>query len=169
VDDMDDNNDDLGDFGWLKKEEDLGHDLLQQTDGLQEDFNKIIESRPSTSKDQSSVPTRQVTGCSSETSQFAIDDLLKKYDLDTLINPNIFKNILDPTLANSDSTPTLNPHPINKDSNEKDGNESDVTTISSISNDQDLKMIQKALQRASLQENSEQSSTRREPEGEMNK
>jgi len=169
VDDMDDD-DNLGDFGWLKKEENLGHDLLQQTDDLQqEDFNKIIESRPSTSKDQSSVPTRQITGCSSETSQFAIDDLLKKYDLDTLINPNIFRNLLDPTLANSDSTPTLNPHPVNKGSNEKDGNESDVTTISSISNDQDLKMIQKALQRASIQENSEQSSTRREPEGEMNK
>ncbi|CAG9806149.1 unnamed protein product [Chironomus riparius] len=169
VDDMDDNEDNLENFGWLKNEDDLGHNLLQQTECFQEDFNKIIESRPSTSKDQSSVPTRQITGCSSETSQFAIDDLLKKYDLDTLINPNIFKNLLDPTLANSDSTPTLNPQPVNKDSNDKDENESDVTTISSISNDQDVKIIQKALQRASLQENSEQSSTRREPEGEINK
>lgn len=155
VDDMDDA-ENKDDFAWLTREGN-GSALMEQTS---QDFCAIRESRPSTSKEPSSIPTdREITGCSSETStQIAMDDLLKKYDLDTLINPNIFRNLLDPTLANSDSTPTLNPTAGNeKDNNQEE--ESDVTTVSSINSNDHVQLIQKALQKTSLEDQ------RKDPDG----
>lgn len=67
---------------------------------------------------------------------------MHKYDLDTLINPDLFKNMFDPSIAKSDSTPTLNPIPCNIDAS---GNSGD-TSVSSISIDQ----VQNALQHASI-------------------
>lgn len=164
VDDEGENFDSKENFGWLAE----GNDFQDQ-------LNKILEShQPSTSKgtaapSTSTLPThREISGCSSsdEAPPLAIDHLLKKYDLDTLINPNIFKNIIDPNIANSDSTPTLVPLHANTKS---DDDESGETTVSSIiSNDQVL-TIEKALQRTSLHEaSSEQVSVdRKDPDGEQ--
>lgn len=132
-----------------------------------EDFAWLNDNpQPSTSKEsQQNCPStpRQVTGRSSEVEpvNFGIDDLLKKYDLDTIINPNIFKNILDPTLANSDSTPTLNPIPITIDDNESDRGSCDTTVSSILSLDQ-MQDILKSMQKTTLDE----STKRNDPDGE---
>jgi C2 domain-containing protein 3 len=160
------------DFAWLRKDDD--------GNGFQAQINKILDPhQPSTSKGtttigSSSIPThREILGCSGsddEPPPFVIDQLLKKYDLDTLINPNIFKNIIDPNAADSDSTPTLVPKQIeNIDGTEGNLGSADTTVSSIISNDQ-LQTIQKALQRTSLHEPESQeeiSKNRKDPEGEQ--
>lgn len=175
VDDMDDDDQHFNkeDFAWLK-EDDHADIFTNSTRNLQAEMNKILQSQPSTST-QSLPPQRLSssagtnretgTGCSSSShdgnasKQFVIDELLKKYDLDTIINPQIFKNILDPNIANSDSTPTLNPRVVNREMN--NSSESD-TTVSSISNDH-VQTIQKALQKTSLRDNP--SPSREDPDG----
>ncbi|CRK98440.1 CLUMA_CG011797, isoform A [Clunio marinus] len=157
VDEMDEDEGNQQDFAWLKQ------------NPIEMQLNALLDSQPSTSKgfvEKSPIlpAQREVSGCSSDNPpHMGIDQLLKKYDLDTLINPNIFKNILDPTLANSDSTPTLNPQPINVDVS---GDSGDTTVSSILSNDQ-VQTIQKAFQKASLAEGSE-SSSRKDPDGENN-
>ena len=161
VDDMEsDQDNDQIDFAWLKN--DSNGNLPES---FETQLNKILENQPSTSKSvpgSSSVAPKEVSGCSNS-QPMAIDQLLKKYDLDTLINPSIFKNILDPTLANSDSTPTLNPQRINTDDL---ADASGDTTVSSILSNDQVQTIEKALQKASLA--SDQSSSRKDPDGENN-
>lgn len=173
VDEMyDENFDQQEDFGWLKNDSN-GNVFGEAANDFQSQFNKILEIQPSTSKQSvpessSTIPTqRKVSGCSN-TQPMPIDQLLKKYDLDTLINPNIFKNILDPTLANSDSTPTLNPRPINSDDLVNISGDSGDTTVSSILSNDQVQGIQKALQKASLADGSDKSSSRKDPDGENN-
>lgn len=163
VDEMDDEVD--RDFSWLKTDVNGG-----SPNDFQSQLDKILDPQPSTSKNiagsSSTLPTqRQVSGCSNS-QPMAIDQLLKKYDLDTLINPNIFKNILDPTLANSDSTPTLNPRPVNSEDMANASGDSGDTTVSSILSNDQIQTIQKAFQKASLADGSDQSSSRKDPDGE---
>lgn len=166
VEDMEEDNHDPIDFAWLKNDSNGN-----ESNTFESQLNKLLENQPSTSKNipgTSSVVSsrqREVSGCS-HSQPMAIDQLLKKYDLDTLINPSIFKNILDPTLANSDSTPTLNPQPINtEDLADVSGDSGDTTVSSILSNDQ-VQTIEKALQKTSLA--SDQSSSRKDPDGETN-
>lgn len=172
VEEMEEGNS-LQDFGWLKNDSN-GNVFDEPENDFQAQLNKILESQPSTSKSAresfSTIPTqRQVSGCSSSQSQpMAIDQLLKKYDLDTLINPNIFNNLLDPNLANSDSTPTLNPQQVNTDDLANVSGDSGDTTVSSILSIDQVQTIQKALQKASLADGSDQSSSRKDPDGENN-
>ena len=66
-------------------------------------FVNFSHPQPSTSSQCHEIfqqQTRAVSGCS-------LENLLKQYDLDTIINPNIFKNLMDPTLATSETTPNL--------------------------------------------------------------
>lgn len=157
------------DFGWLKNDSNGN----ASSSDFQFQLNQILDAQPSTSKQ--SIPDscatfltqRQVSGCSNP-QPMAIDQLLKKYDLDTLINPDIFKNILDPTLANSDSTPTLNPKPANTGELVNVSGDSGDTTVSSILSNDQVQTIQKALQKASLADISDQGSSRKDPEGENN-
>lgn len=125
-----------------------------------------IELLPSTSKQN--IPETcemhakiQISGCSNP-QPTDIDHLLERYDFDTLINPAIFKNILDPTLATSDSTPTLNPLPSNVENVSGDSGD---TTVSSIYSYEQVQTIQKALQKASLADGSDQSLSRKDPDG----
>lgn len=159
VDDTEENSNDKIDFSWLKTDE---------NNGFQAQLDRILEPQPSTSKAGSSnLASRLVSGCSSS-EPMAIDQLLKKYDLDTLINPNIFKNIYDPALANSDSTPTLNPRPVNTEDLANVSGDSGDTTVSSILSVDQIQTIQTAFQKASLTDGSEQGSSRKDPEGENN-
>lgn len=163
VDEMEDQND----FAWLKSDTNGN-----ASSDFESQLNQILQNQPSTSKaamgSTSTLPTqRQVSGCSNP-SPMAIDQLLKKYDLDTLINPSIFKNLLDPTLANSDSTPTLNPKPANTDELANISGDSGDTTVSSILSNDQIQTIQKALQKTSLREGSDQGSSRKDPDGENN-
>lgn len=164
VDDEEENFNEKENFGWLS----------EKNENFQDEINKILEShQPSTSKGTAAPSTstvlthREISGCSSfdEAPPLAIDHLLKKYDLDTLINPNIFKNIIDPTIANSDSTPTLVPLQASNKSDEHD--ESGETTVSSIISNDQLQTIEKALQRTSLHEGSSEKSSRKDPDGEQ--
>lgn len=114
-------NDELGDFGWLKN-------------------NQQTVSAPS--------------------SFLPVNEILKNFDLDTLINPNILLNILDPKIAESDSTPS---HESNL---QRSGADDEDTTSASIMSQQfdNVQSIQQALKKTSIVE-SEQSS-RKEPDGE---
>lgn len=165
VDDEEENFDGKENFAWLAENE---------KGNFQDQLNDILEShKPSTSKGTTAPSTstilthREISGCSSsdEAPPLAIDHLLKKYDLDTLINPSIFKNIIDPTMANSDSTPTLVPIQASTKSDEHD--ESGETTVSSIISNDQLMTIEKALQRTSLDELNSDQTSRKEPEGEQ--
>lgn len=158
VDEVEEEKSGMQDFAWLKT----------SSNEFQSKLYENLDSQPSTSKQSvlrspSTYPIlRQVSGCSnSQPIAMDIDQLLKKYDLDTLINPIIFKNILDPTLANSDSTPTLNPKPLNNDGNVSTN--SGDTTVSSVLSIDQVQTIQNALQKASLE--SDQSSSRKDPDG----
>lgn len=129
---------------------------------LRDSQNMFDNPQPSTSKEGCPSTPRQVTGRSSEEPMnLGIDDLLKKYDLDTIINPNIFKNILDPTLANSDSTPTLNPAPVNTNDTLSEGESCDTTVSSILSLDQ-IQDILKSMQKTTLDD----STKRNDPDGE---
>lgn len=152
---VDENEDDdmpKEDFAWLRDRQAF--------------LDNILDPQPSTSRD---VPSRQITGRSSEEPSqinMGLDELLKKYDLDTIINPNIFQNILDPTLANSDSTPTLQPVKVTKENDaDYQSAESCDTTVSSILSVDHLQIIQKALQKTSIDE-SNSNSLRKDPDGE---
>lgn len=166
ADEMDCDENEQIDFAWLKNDDNgnAPNDFESQLKG-------ILENQPSTSKHipESSTLTRshcrEVSG-SSNSQPMAIDQLLKKYYLDTLINPNIFKNILDPNLANSDSTPTLNPQHANTEDLVDATSESGDTTVSSILSIDQVQTIEKALQKTSLA--SDQSSSRKDPDGETN-
>ncbi|KAG5681101.1 hypothetical protein PVAND_010566 [Polypedilum vanderplanki] len=170
-DEIDNENFNKDDFGWLKQDDNTNV-LMNKEKSIEMELNKTSEFQEQSSSKNSSALTRRetVTGCSSSDentqkhSLFPIDDLFKKYDLDTLINPNIFKNLLDPN-CNSDSTPTLVPKTADCNIDLKADNESDVTTISSISNDQ-IQTIQKALQKTSLHE--QQNNSRNDPDGHNN-
>ena len=118
----------LIDFEWLKKDS-------------EENMNFPIQASCSNNAvDNSSIPTqRMLTGCSNDNSPIKDQLLWKKYDLDTLINPNIFKNILDPSICQSESTPSLNQQ-IKKVSSTDN---SQATTVSSIDSNE---MIIEALQ-----------------------
>jgi C2 domain-containing protein 3 len=166
VDDEEENFNEKENFGWLS----------EKSENFQEQLNKILEShQPSTSKGTAAPSTstvlthREISGCSSsdEAPPLAIDHLLKKYDLDTLINPNIFKNIIDPTLANSDSTPTLVPLQVSNKSDGDEHDESGETTVSSIISNEQVLNIEKALQRTSLHEGSSEQTSRKDPDGEQ--
>lgn len=157
-DDMEeDTHTDQIDFAWLEND--------ANRNNFQSQLDKILEPQPSTSKEGSTIATRLVSGCSNS-EPMAIDQLLKKYDLDTLINPNLFKNIFDPALANSDSTPTLNPHPVNTEVLANASEDSGDTTASSNLSADQIQTIQTAFQKASLTDGSEQNSSRKDPEGE---
>lgn len=94
-----------------------------------------------------------------------LDKLLKKYDLDAIVNPDIFKNLVDPSLANSDSTPTLNHHSqANSLSDRADFSNDRVDTTS----DRILLQMQTALKKATLNENLSEPSSRKDPDGENN-
>lgn len=129
---------------------------------------------PSTSKTMHTPSTmtgqRQVPGSSN--SSLAIDQLLKKYDLDTIINPNIFKNIIDPSLANSDSTPTLNhPTSITEELGSCASGDTSLDQSNDFSNDQmqtTMFQMQTALQKATLTDNSSEPGSRKDPDGETN-
>lgn len=137
---------------------------------LNDSNGNLFNDQPSTSKAMNpaitSHPQKEVLD-----SPLAIDMLLKKYDLDTIINPNIFKNIVDPSLATSDSTPTLNQH-FQKDFGCGDTQTSCNTSLSDdLSNDQmqtTMLQMQTALQKATLAENSSEPSSRKDPDGENN-
>lgn len=98
--------------------------------------------------------------------------LLKKYDLDTIINPNLFKNIINPSLANSDSTPTLNHHTsITEGCGETQTSEGTSLSEQDLSDDRmqtTLLQMQTALQKATLTENNSEPSSRKDPDGENN-
>lgn len=119
--------------------------------------------QPSTSS-QCHAPSKQiraVSGCSQQQqNELSLENLLKQYDLDTIINPNIFKNLMDPTIATSESTPNLHENPVDNacliDLDESS------SAISDLSNDQ-VQNIQNALQNASINEQS-----RPVPEGSNN-
>ena len=159
VDDVEEGKFESPDYAWLSNDSNdngLGNQLLQ-----------MLETLPSTSKSAtSSFPEtqRKVTGCSDSQT---IDQLLKKYDLDTIINPNIFQNLLDPSLANSDSTPTLISRPDNTTEAACVSGESGDTTVSSILSNDQMRTIQSALQKTTLGD-SEPSSSRKDPDGENN-
>lgn len=162
ISDEEDNIENKEDFAWLKED----------TTCFQAQLNKVIKmNQPSTSSAE--LTNRKISGCSrtpDEAPPLVIDQLLKKYDLDELINPNIFKNIFDPS-SNSDSTPTLikkqNDTEFDHDASENSGS---ATTASSIISNEQVQTIQQALQRTSLQESiSEQTklnSERKDPDGE---
>lgn len=163
VDDEEENFDESAkeDFGWLKKDNAVD---------FQAQLNEILGNpQPSTSKSatNSTAPThREISGCSGSSDEpppMVIDQLLKKYDLDTLINPNIFKNIIDPSIANSDSTPTLIPQ---KPNNDEEVESADTTVSSIISSDQ-VQTIQNALQRTTLAEIEQVSNDRKDPDGQQ--
>lgn len=156
---------------WLQNDKSAGNEFDEVSKDYESEVKIIFQAQPSTSRSfQGSCSTltqRQVSGSSNPTSM-AIDALLKKYDLDTLINPSIYKNILDPTLANSDSTPTLNPQQLNTDDLANISGDSDETTVSSIISGDLVQNIQKALQKTSLADDSEKGSSRKDPDGENN-
>ena len=56
-----------------------------------------------TDRSVSERPERSLTGCSNR--QLQLEELLQTHDIDTLINPAIMKNLLNP--SNSDETPPL--------------------------------------------------------------
>lgn len=162
ISDEEDNIESKEDFAWLKKD----------TACYQAQVNKVLKmNQPSTSSNE--LTSRKISGCSksspNKTPPLAIDYLLKKYDLDELINPNIFKNIFNPN-SNSDSTPSLN---LNHNAAELDYGSDDAesaTTASSIISNEQVQTIQQALQRTSLEEStSEQKkigTERKDPDGE---
>lgn len=168
VDDEAENFNGKENFGWLSEE---------KAENFQDEINKILESQqPSTSKGTAAPSTstvlthREISGCSSsdEAPPLGIDYLLKNYDIDTIINPNIFKNIIDPNIANSDSTPTLVPLQVSVKSDGNEHDDSGETTVSSIISNDQLQTIEKALQRTSLQEaSSSDQASRKDPDGEQ--
>jgi C2 domain-containing protein 3 len=164
VDDVEDESFSHHDFSWLKSDAN-GNAPVPSANELQIQVNQILEPQPSTSKNSKDAIS---SGSNALPPPQSIDQLLKKYDLDTLINPNIFKNIIDPTLVESDSTPTLNPQPVNAHSaaNLSSGTE-DTTASSILSNDQ-VQTIQNALQKATIDEPSDQTTSRKDPDGETN-
>lgn len=131
-----------------------------------------MSEQPSTSKALCSASTSAETREEVLDSSLAIDRLLKKYDLDTIINPSIFKHIINPSLANSDSTPTLNHHPSITESCEETQT-SGGTSLSEHDLFDDrmettLLQMQTALQKATLTENNSEPSSRKDPDGENN-
>ncbi|CAO1403724.1 unnamed protein product [Diamesa serratosioi] len=177
VDDMDDEHFKDEDFAWLGKGTSENNLFNEQANAFQSHLSSILndEPQPSTSKGMQShnrngsalnMHQRNVSGCSNpQPQQFSLDQLLKNYDLDTIINPNIFKNLLDPTLANSDSTPTLNPAPLS-DNLINISIDSDTTVSSNLSSTHDhVQTIQNALQRASIDEFGNDQDSRPGPEG----
>jgi C2 domain-containing protein 3 len=90
--DMDDEN--STGFEWLKNDSKQNH--FNDLSSYKSELNNFLQLQPSTSKSGmgsfSTLPTqRLVSGCSNSPPSMDIDRLLNKYDLDTLINPNIFK------------------------------------------------------------------------------
>lgn len=177
VDDMDDEHFKDEDFAWLGKGTGESNLFNEQANAFQTHLNSILndQPQPSTSKSVQShnsngsglnLHQRNVSGCSNPQPQkLSLDQLLKNYDLDTIINPNIFQNLLDPTLANSDSTPTLNPAPVAGDLINM-SLDSDTTVSSNLSSSHDhVQTIQKALQRASIDEFGNNQDSRTGPEG----
>jgi C2 domain-containing protein 3 len=166
VDEMEDEKFENEDFGWLKTSD----NNIDSGAIAQNEVEKFLESqRARGSSSGTTIPSqRQISGCSSSDENqpaLVFEEILKKYDLDSIINPNIFKNILDPTLANSDSTPTLNPIIDGTGRNSADSAETTVSSI--ISNDQ-VQTIQKALQKTSLSELNDQAQRRKDPDGQNN-
>lgn len=156
---------DYENFGWLSKSENV-------------EENENENNQPSTSAASRSVidePHREISGASNPgpkqpvTLPLSLDNLLKSYDIDTIINPNIFKNILDPNLANSESTPTLNMNTFTQESKNREvAEKDDATTISSNLSPDHLQTIQQALQNASIEEKDDDSlASRPVPEGEQ--
>lgn len=156
ISDEDDNIENKDDFAWLMK------------DSTCSQLNKILKiNQPSTSSDE--LNTRKISGCSRTSPDapppLVMDQLLKKYDLDELINPNIFKNILDPS-SNSDSTPILTPCQNDAEMDDGESENNSATTASSIISNEQVQTIQHALQRASISEQKKLNSERKDPDGE---
>lgn len=177
VDDLEDENFRDEDFSWLGKGTSESNAFNEQANAFQSHLNSILNDEPQPSTSQSvqshnknwsalNLHQRNVSGCSNpQPKQFSLDQLLKNYDLDTIINPNIFKNLLDPTLATSDSTPTLNPVSVSGDLINI-SIDSDTTVSSNLSSTHDhVQTIQNALQRASIDEFSTDQDSRPGPEG----
>lgn len=149
------------DFAWLNDSNGnvLGEQLLNGPSTSKAIYNTATSSNQ-----------RQVPGSSN--SSLAIDQLLKKYDLDTIINPNIFKNIIDPSLANSDSTPTLNQRTsITEEASCGESGDTSLDHSTDLSNDQmqtTMLQMQTALQKTTLTDNSSEPSSRKDPDGENN-
>lgn len=170
VDDMEEEFDDAENcnFGWLNRKP--------------SDAEVLEINQPSTSAASQSVndePHRVISGASNPvpkqpvTLPLSFENLLKSYDLDTIINPNIFKNILDPNIAVSESTPTLNrivdPQEIASPNREQNTAErDDATTISSNMSPDHVQTIQQAMQQTSIDEKEDESlACRPVPEGEQ--
>lgn len=109
---------------------------------------------------QQDISERNVSGCSSSAtgtktyanSYESLKNLIKGHDIDTLINPNIIKNLIDPTFqsSSSDSTPIHNIAPvILSDSNNSSVASNNTSPSSTLSQDR-IRIISNALQRASI-------------------
>lgn len=109
---------------------------------------------------QQDISERNVSGCSSSaagTKNYAhsyesLKNLIKGHDIDTLINPKIIKNLIDPTFqsSSSDSTPIHNSAPvILSDSNNSSVASNNTSSSSTLSQDR-IRIISNALQRTSI-------------------
>jgi C2 domain-containing protein 3 len=176
MDDVEYNPTEFDNFGWLRKS-------ANESEGMMNGETKgpgNIEPVPSTSAGSRSALEdlqREISGCSNPVPKnpgnpLTLENILNKYDIDTIINPSIFRNILDPSIGNSDSTPPLNTNPfLNPNPNTQVAERDDATTISSIMSQDHMQSIQFAMQKTSIDDNvkSEESfATRPMPEGEQN-
>ena len=87
-------------------------------------------------------PERNVSGCS----EIPLEHLVQNHDLDTIINPHIIKNLIDPSLASSStsSTPIHAPHqPTSIESQAS-------SSFSSGSTAEKIKTIECALQKTTI-------------------
>ncbi|XP_058460199.1 uncharacterized protein LOC131435922 [Malaya genurostris] len=154
------------DDGWVNPSE----DTIEQKPNRQYPNGALTMTTNTSSYSMSSdkkVAERSLTGCSDHSSQqsamaaaidqLEIEKLLKKHDLDTLINPNILKNLLNPAIVStSESTPMSNPYeniagsgsPA-ETSEDADMSEGSAEVGGSIASDR-VKLISSALQRTTI-------------------
>lgn len=143
---------------------------------------------------------RSLTGCSDRSTQHStqnseaeehllLEKLLKEHKLDTLINPQILKNLINPVMSTSESTPMSNPYANLPDSESSGGTSADADMSEESaegggSTSDKVKLISSALQRTTIsdaddiipaggsteshsgQESTEHRSKREAPEGE---
>ncbi|XP_053683720.1 C2 domain-containing protein 3 [Sabethes cyaneus] len=138
----------------------------------------------SMSSERTGNPKRSLTGCSDRSSkqqkaaaaaidQAVLEKLLQKHDWDTLINPNILKNLLNPSvMSTSESTPVSNPYanlPDSSDSPAGTSADADMSEDSTAAGGDKVKLISSALQRTTISEASGSScSSSSDPAGENN-
>jgi C2 domain-containing protein 3 len=147
------------DFGWLGVHKDPFHvESNEFQEVLMQSFNRPRPVGPIPTNTSGSLPSERptVSGCSSNRDlQDNLDSLLRNHDIDTLINPNLFKDLLDPLVSASSDTSSLIQKPV---PGVASSSESSLTSAET-SGRESIQFIENALQKAALVETETRSRT----------